>query len=263
VEKEVLELVGDIHGLLGVEEYRDGLARALHRIVPARYVAVIDVDTAGSATLGVAVPEVPDAIGRAFSEHSADEPLIRLFRTTGDGRARRLTEVISARSLHALELYRRAYRPLGVEYALAVTLRHSLDGLLVVALMRSDRDFTVWERDLLGRARPFLIQGYRNAVEHTRVAGEPRGGREERDFLVGALVAEGLTVRESQVLALVAVGRSNREIAELLGVSQRTVHKHLERCFRKLDVRTRVQAAGKVWALARPQLLEGQLAVAA
>jgi RNA polymerase sigma factor (sigma-70 family) len=263
VEKQVLELVGDIHGLLGVEEYREGLARALRRIVEARYVALIDVDSAGNATLGVAVPDVPDEIRRAFAEHSAMEPTIRFFRTTGDGRARRLSEVISAQSLHALEIYRQAYRPLGVEYSMAITLRHAIDGLLVVALMRSDRDFTVWERDLLGRARPFLIQGYRNAIEHTRVAGEPRAEREERDFLVGALVAEGLTVRESQVLALVAVGQSNREIAELLGVSQRTVHKHLERCFRKLDVRTRVQAAGKVWALARPQLLEGRLPVAA
>ncbi len=263
MEKQVLELVGDIHGLLGVEEYREGLAHALHRTLPSRTVALIDVAQDGRAELGVAVPEVPAGIRGAFAECSATDPLLRFFRTTGDGRARRLSETASVRSLRALEVYRRVYRPLGIEYAIAVTLRHALDGLLIVTLMRSDRDFTLWERDLLNRARPFMIQGYRNAVEHTRIAGEPSQGHGDRDFLVGALIAEGLTVREAQVLALVAMGQANREIAVALGVSHRTVHKHLERCFRKLGVGTRVQAAARVWALARPQMLQAGLAAVA
>ena len=53
----------------------------------------------------------------------------------------------------------------------------------------------------------------------------------------------GLTGREAEVLALVAAGRPNREIAEALVLSHKTVARHLSNIFAKLGVRSRVQAA--------------------
>ena len=52
-----------------------------------------------------------------------------------------------------------------------------------------------------------------------------------------------LTPREREALALVAVGKSNGDIARLLSISARTVQKHLERVFDKLGVETRTAAA--------------------
>lgn len=51
-----------------------------------------------------------------------------------------------------------------------------------------------------------------------------------------------LTERELAVLLLVAEGRTNRAIGHALEVSPRTVAKHLENAYRKLDVSCRVQA---------------------
>lgn len=53
----------------------------------------------------------------------------------------------------------------------------------------------------------------------------------------------GLTDREVEVLALVASGGSNREIAQTLFISQKTVERHLSNIFTKLDARSRTQAA--------------------
>jgi DNA-binding NarL/FixJ family response regulator len=53
----------------------------------------------------------------------------------------------------------------------------------------------------------------------------------------------GLTDREAEVLALVAAGRSNREIAEALVLSSKTVARHLSNIFAKLGVASRTQAA--------------------
>lgn len=51
-----------------------------------------------------------------------------------------------------------------------------------------------------------------------------------------------LTPREAEVLCLVAQGKRNGEIGHLLGVSPRTVQKHLEHIYEKLEVETRTTA---------------------
>lgn len=61
-----------------------------------------------------------------------------------------------------------------------------------------------------------------------------------------AKVAElRITKREHEILALIAQGLSNREIAETLFVSENTVKTHSSRLFDKMDVRRRVQAVQK------------------
>ncbi|WP_334189650.1 response regulator transcription factor [Noviherbaspirillum sp.] len=55
-----------------------------------------------------------------------------------------------------------------------------------------------------------------------------------------------LTPRESEVLAWVAKGKTNRDIAEIVGMSPRTVNKHLEHIYVKLGVETRSAAAALV-----------------
>ena len=53
----------------------------------------------------------------------------------------------------------------------------------------------------------------------------------------------GLSRRESEVLARVAQGKTNNEIAAMLGLNLGTVKKHLVHIFRKLGVETRTAAA--------------------
>jgi DNA-binding NarL/FixJ family response regulator len=54
---------------------------------------------------------------------------------------------------------------------------------------------------------------------------------------------DGLTRRECEVLALVADGRTNRQIGEALYISDRTVARHLTNIFTKIGVTSRTQAA--------------------
>jgi len=69
--------------------------------------------------------------------------------------------------------------------------------------------------------------------------------REESDTArVQALMALlKLTQRESEVLHWVMMGKTNRDIGDILGTSPRTVNKHLEHVFHKLGVETRTAAA--------------------
>lgn len=52
-----------------------------------------------------------------------------------------------------------------------------------------------------------------------------------------------LTLREAQVLLWIAKGKSNKDIGEILGLSSRTVNKHLEQIYVKLGVENRASAA--------------------
>ena len=54
---------------------------------------------------------------------------------------------------------------------------------------------------------------------------------------------EPLTPREREVLAEVAEGRANKEIAVRLGISEKTVKAHVTRVLEKLGVQSRTQAA--------------------
>ena len=58
----------------------------------------------------------------------------------------------------------------------------------------------------------------------------------------GSDLAE-LTPREREVLALVAQGLTNRQVAERLVVSEHTVHRHVTNTLRKLDLPSRTAAA--------------------
>jgi DNA-binding CsgD family transcriptional regulator len=68
--------------------------------------------------------------------------------------------------------------------------------------------------------------------------------REKNEELnAGALQRLGLTKREAEVLLWVSQGKTNPEIATILGAKPKTITKHLERVFLKLGVETRTSAA--------------------
>ena len=59
----------------------------------------------------------------------------------------------------------------------------------------------------------------------------------------------GLTPREREVLALVALGRTNRQIADALFISENTAGVHVSRILGKLDVTGRGEAAAVAYRL--------------
>ena len=71
-----------------------------------------------------------------------------------------------------------------------------------------------------------------------RVAAKMAAWTHSRESGKGAL-----TNREMEVLKCVVDGKTNQEIGATLGISEKTVEKHLEAIFRKLGVASRVEAA--------------------
>jgi DNA-binding NarL/FixJ family response regulator len=189
-------------------------------------------------------PAVPERLHQTWAELGQENPLIERFARTRDSRPYRFSDVVSQDEFHALALYREFYAPLGVEYQVAFVVDVSPPLYVGIALSRGERDYTDAERLLLDRARPYLIQIYRAAIAYTALQAKFRSQTEEQ---LERLVALGLTTRQAAVLGRLARGQSNRDIAADLGVSERTIGKHLERCYRKLGATNRSQAAAIAW----------------
>jgi NarL family two-component system response regulator LiaR len=76
-----------------------------------------------------------------------------------------------------------------------------------------------------------------------RLARRPASATFEKN--TAALTALGITLREQEVLALLAAGKSNKEIAQKLGVSPNTVKTQIASLYQKLEVQRRTQAVQK------------------
>ena len=141
--------------------------------------------------------------------------------------------------------------PLGMKRA--VLLYGMCGGLLIAALRLAEYRFLVVEHsiEIYGGliALIFAAVGIWFGLSLTRTkevlivrevpvpAGEPFARND-------AKVAElGITPRELEILEHIAAGKSTREIAETLFVSENTIKTHSSRLFDKLDVKRRTQAA--------------------
>ncbi len=96
----------------------------------------------------------------------------------------------------------------------------------------------VGDLELKGFPKPIPVHNVRALKESVAAPGKPSGG---------------LSRREEEVASLVAQGLSNREIAERLVISERTVESHVQGILNKLGFRTRTQIAAWVVAQGLPR----------
>jgi DNA-binding CsgD family transcriptional regulator len=152
-------------------------------------------------------------------------------------RALRFSDVLSAREYHARALYATVERPLGTEDTLR--LWFTVPGETVLRRMDfgTARRGGLTDRDVLVLT---LLTPHVRRLYHRAAARRTASGH-----------LDGLTAREREILALVAEGQTNTEIARVLWISPHTVRTHLENTFEKLGVRTRSAAVARVFAPAR------------
>jgi len=100
---------------------------------------------------------------------------------------------------------------------------------------------------LLPVTRPLVVvNGERRLSISLRFDGDRRVLLVEehlQEFPLEPLFRLGLSRREAEVLRWVAAGKTDDEVATILGLSPRTVHHHVEHVYRKLGVENRTAAA--------------------
>jgi DNA-binding NarL/FixJ family response regulator len=123
--------------------------------------------------------------------------------------------------------------------AVLETLRHGADGCLA----KADGLRTV------ASAVRRLDAGERLVDPSLELAAMSQLGRFAAIARESTEAAAALTGRERDVLGLLADGRTMKQIGRTLGISPRTVERHVAKVYRKLKVRSRVQAVTRAAAL--------------
>jgi DNA-binding CsgD family transcriptional regulator len=191
------------------------------------------------------VSDVPGAIAapqiEAFDRHFHQHPLVRAHGGNPGAPTRRVSDLVSAPAFRRSPLYNDYYRPIRIAHVMAVPLHVQGSVLVSFVFNRSGRDFSDRDRACLEAIRPHLGNLYRL----TRAAEGPRSawGVPSPDAAAGD--DPRLTPREREVLQWLAGGKTDRDIGCILGISPRTVHKHLQRIYEKLGVETRTAAVAR------------------
>jgi DNA-binding CsgD family transcriptional regulator len=234
--RDALGLIDVAHGAKNSEQFAQPVVEALARLVPGEIVGYNERElTSHRLLVSAMAPSFapPHEVTNAITTFCGEYPL-SMMRRHSETRALKISDFASSVQLHRLDYYNHALRPLGIEHQIRLWLKapRGIARFFYISRRRAEGDFAERDRDLLELVRPFLLAFHERFDVH--VADEAN--------------ADGLTDRETEILAWVARGKTNQEIAALLVVSPHTIRKHLEHVFRKLRVHTRTAAVARAFA---------------
>lgn len=178
----------------------------------------------------------------AFDRHFHEHPLVRDHGRNPAAVTRRIADLVSESDFRRTPLYNDYYRAIRIDHAMAVPIHGDRRLLVSFVFNRSRRGFTERERAALELIRPHLGNLYRLSTRLDRRWAPPAQP---------AATLATLTARERDVLHWLGAGKTDRDIAAILAISPRTVHKHLQRIYDKLGVETRTAAVVRALALRR------------
>lgn len=227
--QRVLAVLYETADVEGPNPFPEPVLDSLRRLVPCdvvtyhEHVAVY----APLAQVGEPAGTVTPAIREAHEQWWDQSPLKPVWG------AQMYSDYLTPREFHRLELYQDLVRPLGVEDMIRLWIDPSgpADGARL-EFDRPDWAFQERDRDVLNVMLPHLAR-FRSRAAHRRARAR-------------APLADLLTPRQTEILELVADGRTNGEIARLLWISPQTVRKHLENAYATLGVHTRTGAVAAV-----------------
>ncbi|MGM1061342.1 helix-turn-helix transcriptional regulator [Saccharothrix sp. Mg75] len=216
----------------------------LGRLVGCDQVSVIDSDHVSRRLAAVTLTHPDrDLTGRpGFADAVSGHPGFAAYRSgrLAVGESVALTDLVTPRELRRLPLYADFYRPQGTADQLLGIIRLTGRIGLTAVLNRSRPGFTGRDRAVLDLLVPHLGQARRQRARLAALGAATRtGALLDAQHLRSPTALADLTAREREVAHWIAEGATDAEVARGLGISVRTVHKHVERVFRKLGLTNR------------------------
>lgn len=165
----VLAAVSEVHQPSTPSTFPELAVAVVAALVRSDVTSYNEVDPDSATLVAVVRPAESVFAGadRVLAERAHEHPLIDRIRRTGDGSARKITDVMPHAAFRGLALYHELYQRLGVEHQMAFTLPDPRPHITALAVNRADADddFDECDRTMLNLLRPHLAQAHRRARE--------------------------------------------------------------------------------------------------
>jgi DNA-binding CsgD family transcriptional regulator len=244
--RRVLQATAHAVEFRDLSEFRAGAIALVRELVPCESASYNEVKPGASAVV-VADPSawLTASNLEMFGRLARENPLIAHYMRTGDGQAVRFSDFISRRRLHRLTLYDQLYRQIEVEHQIAFVLPAPPGEVVGIALNRNRHDFTDEEVAMLDLLRVPMRACFQRLRERDQLMSL-LSAYEDRGHVAVRAKELGLSERQLEVMQGVIGGASNAEVGMSLGISRRTVEKHLQNIYAALAVTSRTQAIDRV-----------------
>jgi DNA-binding CsgD family transcriptional regulator len=230
------------HAIVNNEPFVAELAEGLRAVVGADCVCIDICPDWRTQRPAVTLAGEPNTLSAAEIDHwmafsAEDDPYMANLLATGDPRPYRTSDFMTFDRFRQTGVYREVFADYGMRYLLVTTPRITDQDLVLIGLTRRLHDFSDREAQALNPIRDIIATALdfqaRSSAIRARINAAPPVTPPRRCTL---------TERENQVLALIATGDTNDQAARKLGISPRTIRKHLEGVFNKANVPSRTAA---------------------
>jgi DNA-binding CsgD family transcriptional regulator len=245
--RAALEFVNDVASALNDE---DGFVRSagsgLTRLVASELttLSICHLVSGRRTVRGDPAGSIGAAERECFDHHFREHPLVQVHGEHVHPHAHRISDSLSLAEFRRTPLYADYYRRIGIDHVLALPVHQGNGWLVSWVLNRRGRDFSDREAALLDQVRAPLARLFGQTSWSPAAAARDESAA--RAPTLSALAP--LTPRERELLQWVAAGKTDRDIASIVGISVRTVHKHLQHTYAKLGVETRTAAVMRTLA---------------
>lgn len=158
----LLQVVTHLYdGLLDARTLGERVVSSIPTMLNGEAVTYSDLDLERATAVEFTDPPsfMQPAIIEVFSRYMHENPLVAHFAKTGDGRARKVSDLVTRAELHRTGLYNEYVRPFaGTEYQMAMAIHAGRSRVVGVSAARSRRDYSEREQQLLDLLRPHLVR---------------------------------------------------------------------------------------------------------
>ncbi len=179
--EDALEFVRSCETAPDLDAYRS-VVLELREHVPGHLISYNEVDLAAPELVSELEPDDLRFPGdwEVFSRYAHQHPVIAYVSDTGDTAPHTISDFLGVEEFHALDIYRRFFRRMGVEDQISFALPSSPELVIGIAISRRERGFSHRDRAFLSLVAPhageaYLVSRARADVRGTLDSAEPNG----------------------------------------------------------------------------------------